>query len=57
MVRDGCGQPGHRTLKFTLCLKWIDEWTDFLYAGANSGKLKVIQWFLGGCGQKMVVAI
>ena len=33
------------------------KWTDFLYAGANSGKLKVIQWFLGGCGQKMVVAV
>ena len=24
MVRDGCGQPGHRTLKLTLYQEWID---------------------------------
>ena len=34
------GQSGHGTLKLTACRKnkWI-EWTHFLHAGENSGKL------------------
>ena len=40
MVKDGCGQPSHKNW---LYLKnELMEWTDFLRAVANSGKLKVI---------------
>ena len=38
MVKNGCGQPGHGTLKLTAS----HEWADFLHAARNSGKLKVI---------------
>ena len=48
MVRNGCDQSGHGTLKLALSQEWID----FLHAGANSRKLKVISMiFIGGPGQ------
>ena len=48
MVKNGFGQSGHRTLKLTVYLRNEKmEWTDFLHAGANSGKLKVDPMILG----------
>ena len=44
VVKNGCCQSGHRALKLTVSQESIDGmnwWTDFLHAGANSGKLKV----------------
>ena len=52
MVKNGHGQSGHRTLKLTVSQEWIDEITNFLHDGANSGKLKLISMILGGLGQK-----
>ena len=40
------------TLKLTVSQEWIDGMNWFLHDGTNSGKLKVIQWFWGGCGQR-----
>ena len=57
MVRDGCGQPGHRTLKLTVSQEWVDRMNWFLLAGANSGKLKVILMIFGWMGSKLGVAI
>ena len=48
MMKNGCGQSGHGTLELTVSQEWIDEWTDFLHAGANLGKLKfnslIFEW-------------
>ena len=49
MLRNGCDQSGHGTLKLALSQERIY----FLHAGANSRKLKVISMiFIGGPGQK-----
>ena len=56
MIRNGCGQPGDRTLKLYLKNELM-EWTDFLSAGANSGKLKVILMIFGWMLSKLGMAI
>ena len=38
-VKNACDQSAHRALKLTVSQEWIDEWTNFLHAGANSGKV------------------
>ena len=42
MIRDGCGQPGHRTLKLTVSQEWVDgmnwffaSWCKFRKAKSN----------------------
>ena len=42
MVKNGCAQSDQGILKLTHLINKKRELTDFLYAGANSGKLKVI---------------
>ena len=43
IVKNGFSQSGHGTWNLTVSQEWIDmEGTDFLHAGANLGKLKVI---------------
>ena len=46
IVKNECGQSGHRTQR------WTDGIKSFFHAGTNSGKLKVDSIRLGGCGQK-----
>ena len=41
MVKNGCGQSGPWSLKLTVSEDWTDG-TDFLHAGTNSCKLKVV---------------
>ena len=41
MVRNGCGQSGHRTLKLAASQECTDGGKKFFNAGANSGKPKV----------------
>ena len=55
MVKNGCGQSGGRSLKPTVSEEWLDGRADFLHVDTNSGKLKLIQWLLGGCGQGLLV--
>ena len=58
MVKNGCGQSGHQTLKLTGSQEWIMiEWTDILHAGTNSGKLKVISMIFGWTWSEMGMAI
>ena len=40
--QNGCDQPDHRPLKLTVSGKCTDKVNIFFYAGANSGKLKVV---------------
>ena len=47
MVKNGCGQSVHGSLKLTVSQEVIDEYTDMLHAGANSGKPKVISMIFG----------
>ena len=47
MVKNGCGQSGHRTLKLTRSREWIDRMKWFFHAGADWGKLKVISLISG----------
>ena len=56
MVKNGCGQSSHETLKLTVSQDWM-EWTDFFHAGSNSGKLKVISLIFEWALSKMDVAI
>ena len=56
MVKNGRSQSSHGTLKLTV-LKEVLEWTDFLHAGANLGKLKVFSMILGWVRSKMGLAI
>ena len=53
MVKNGCSQSGQGALKSQ---EWT-EWTDFLNAGANSGKLKVISLIFEWSWLKMGIAI
>ena len=57
MVRIGCGQSGHGTLKLTVSQEWSDGMNWFLHAGANSGKLKAISMILGWVWSKMGMAM
>ena len=41
MVKNGCDQFGHGTLKLTLSRNGVDEIADFLHASTNAGRLKV----------------
>ena len=56
MVKNGCGQSGHRNLKLTVSKKKQIEETDFLHAGTNSGKPKVDAMIFGWVWSKMVMA-
>ena len=47
MVKNGCGQSGHRILKLTVSQECTDELNKFFNAGANSGKLKVAPVIFG----------
>ena len=42
MVRNGCGQSGHGTLKLAVSEELIDGMNCFLYSKGNSEKLKVV---------------
>ena len=53
MVKNGCGQSGHRNLKLTVSQKW----TDILHAGASSGKLKVVSMIFGWAWSEVGMAI
>ena len=45
MVKNGCGQSCHWTLKLNASQKWTDEIYWFFTFGANSGKLKLkVDW-------------
>ena len=49
MVKNGCGQPGHGTLK-------LEVWhAGFLHAGTDSGELKVDSIIFGCIWSKMAV--
>ena len=50
IVKNGCGQFGHGTLKFAVSGILI-----FLHAGANSGKLKVDSVIFGWAWSRMAV--
>ena len=52
MVRNGCGQSGHRTLKLTASQECIDGGKNFFNAGANSGKPKVASQIFGWAWSK-----
>ena len=54
MVKNGCGQSGHRTLKLTVSQEWIDGLNWFFACWCKFKKLKVISMILGGRGQKWV---
>ena len=54
MFRNVCGQFD-AGLQSLLYLK--NEWTDFLQAGANTGKVKVFQWLLGRRVEKWVLQV
>ena len=41
LIKNWCGESGHETLKMALSKKWTDGKKLFLYAGTNSGNLKV----------------
>ena len=42
IVKNGCGQSGHRTLKSSVSQEWPDGGNRFfLNVGSNSGELKV----------------
>ena len=47
MVKNGCGQPGHRNLSLTVSQKWTDT---------NSGWLKVDLIIFGLVWSKMAMA-
>ena len=57
MVKNCCGQSGHGTLKLTVSEEWKIEWTDFLHAGANSGKFKVISLIFEWIWSKMDMVV
>ena len=42
MVKNGCDQSDQLILKLTHLINKKRELSDFLHAGANSGKLKII---------------
>ena len=50
MVKNGCGQSGHRTLKLAVCSMLV-----VLHAGTNSGKLKVDSMIFGWAWSKMAM--
>ena len=52
MIKNGCCQTCHGTLKLTISENEQIEQTDFLHPGAHPGKLKFIS--VGGRGQKWV---
>ena len=56
MVKNGCDQSGHWNLKLTYLKSECMEWTDFLHAGANSGKLKIDLMIFGWVFSKMGMA-
>ena len=56
MVKNGCDQFGHCTLKLTVSQNWTIEETDFLHACTNSGKLKVDSMIFGWAWSKMALA-
>ena len=42
MVRNGCGQSGHKALELPVSQDELMKWTDLLHVGANLWKLKPI---------------
>ena len=57
MVKNGCGQSGHRTLKLLVSQKLTDRINYFLHTGANSGKLKVDSINFAWVQSKMAMAL
>ena len=55
IVKNGCGQSGHRTLKFNVSEEWIDKMN--YDPGANTGKLKNISLIFEWVIWKMAVGI
>ena len=55
MVKSGCDQSGHRTLKLTV--SQMNKWNEkvFLPAGKNSGKLKVDSMIFGWVLSKLTM--
>ena len=56
MLKNGCGQSGHGTLKLAVSQESM-EWNGFLHAHANSGKLKVYSMIFGLAWSKMGMAV
>ena len=54
IVKNGCGQSGHGTLKL---MSELLELSDFLYAGVNLGKLNGVSIIVGWVWSKMAMAI
>ena len=48
MVKYGCDNSDHGTLKLIVSQKWADGINWFLHAGTKSEKIKLIQWFWVG---------
>ena len=50
MVKNGCGQSGHKTLKLTVSQKWTDGIKWVFACWSRFSWFKLIQWFFGGHG-------
>ena len=50
MVKNGCGQSGHGTLKG---ISKMNKWNEQFFLQIQK-RWKLFQWFLGGCGQEWV---
>ena len=56
IVKNDCGQSGHRTLKLTVSQKWADGINGFFACWYKLGKLKVDSMIFGWAWSKMVIA-